>query len=337
MRSLLLAAGLALFGFSASAQDAGSLADIRTELGQLTSDLQSLRAELVASGPAGFQAAGGDSAIDRMNAMEARLAQLTGQTEQLQNRIDRVVRDGTTRIGDIEFRLCEMEEGCDLGSLTTPTLGDQNGGAALPPSNQSGMLTGGAATRPATPAAGAATKAEQADFDRAREVLGQGDFRLAADLFAAVAKTHAGGPLTAEALFLRGAALDSAGDLEGAGAAWLESFAANPNGPQAPDALLGLSRAEATTGDAKNGCPFLLEISVRFPDAPQASEAAKRLEAVGCEVFDPADIVIDDSMTDPAATGTDMQAEDMTDPEAAFDEADMLDFGDSVQDHPPVE
>ncbi|MFD2844558.1 hypothetical protein [Paracoccus cavernae] len=132
MRSLLLAAGLALFGFSASAQDAGSLADIRTELGQLTSDLQSLRAELVASGPAGFQAAGGDSAIDRMNAMEARLAQLTGQTEQLQNRIDRVVRDGTTRIGDIEFRLCEMEEGCDLGSLTTPTLGDQNGGAALP-------------------------------------------------------------------------------------------------------------------------------------------------------------------------------------------------------------
>ncbi|MFD2844559.1 ATP-binding protein [Paracoccus cavernae] len=165
-------------------------------------------------------------------------------------------------------------------------------------------------------------------------MLGQGDFRLAADLFAAVAKTHAGGPLTAEALFLRGAALDSAGDLEGAGAAWLESFAANPNGPQAPDALLGLSRAEATTGDAKNGCPFLLEISVRFPDAPQASEAAKRLEAVGCEVFDPADIVIDDSMTDPAATGTDMQAEDMTDPEAAFDEADMLDFGDSVQDHP---
>ncbi|MDN3712357.1 tetratricopeptide repeat protein [Paracoccus cavernae] len=333
MRSLLLAAGLALFGFSASAQDAGSLADIRTELGQLTSDLQSLRAELVASGPAGFQAAGGDSAIDRMNAMEARLAQLTGQTEQLQNRIDRVVRDGTTRIGDIEFRLCEMEEGCDLGSLTTPTLGDQNGGRRCP-LQPVGHVDRRGGHPPRHPAAGAATKAEQADFDRAREVLGQGDFRLAADLFAAVAKTHAGGPLTAEALFLRGAALDSAGDLEGAGAAWLESFAANPNGPQAPDALLGLSRAEATTGDAKNGCPFLLEISVRFPDAPQASEAAKRLEAVGCEVFDPADIVIDDSMTDPAATGTDMQAEDMTDPEAAFDEADMLDFGDPCKTTP---
>lgn len=300
MRGLFLAAGLAFLGLTmtvqhAPAQDSQSLADIRTELNQLTSDLQSLRGELVASGPAGFAAAGGDSAIDRMNAMESRLQQLTGQTEQLQNRIDRIVKDGTTRIGDIEFRLCEMEDGCDLGSLTTPTLGEQHGAANLPSSSQTGMLNGGGATRPsASSGAGAATKAEKADFDRAQEVLGQGDFRLAADLFAAVAKTHAGGPLTAEALFLRGAALDSANDLAGAGAAWLESFAANPNGPQAPDALLGLARAEAATGEPKNGCPFLLEITVRFPETPQANEAAKRLETTGCEVFDPADIIVDD-------------------------------------------
>ena len=325
MRGLLLAAGLAFLGLTASAQhapaqDAQSLAGIRTELNQLTSDLQSLRSELVASGPAGFAAAGGDSAIDRMNAMEARLAQLTGQTEQLQNRIDRIVKDGTTRIGDIEFRLCEMEEGCDLGSLTTPTLGEQHGAAALPPSSQSGLLNGGAASRPTTPSAGAVTKAEKADFDRAREVLGQGDFRLAADLFAAVAKTHAGGPLTAEALFLRGAALDSAGDLEGAGASWLESFAANPNGPQAADALLGLSRAEATTGDAKNGCPFLLEITVRFPEAPQAIEAAKRLETIGCEIFDPADIEDADIAN--------------SDPEALFDQNQMPDLPQSGATNP---
>ena len=200
IRALVLAAGLALgAAMPVAAQDAQTLADIRAELGQLSTDLQNLRAQLVASGPAGFAAAGGDSAIDRMNAMEARLAQLTGQTEKLQNQIDRVVRDGTTRIGDIEFRLCEMEEGCDLGSLTTPTLGEQGGSGALPSSDQQGAL------QSRTPSAGvAATAAEKADFDRAREVLGQGDFRRAAELFAAIAQTHAGGPLTAEALFLRG-------------------------------------------------------------------------------------------------------------------------------------
>lgn len=289
MRAILLAAGLTLAAFGAHAQDAGkkqTLADVRTELNQLTADLQSLRSELVAQGPAGFAQAGGDSAIDRMNTMEARLAELTGQTEQLQNRIDRVVKDGTTRIGDIEFRLCEMEEGCDIGSINTPTLGDQQGSAPLPPSNQQGNNTNGSgASRPAAPPAGAATKAEKADFDRAREVLGQGDFRRAADLFAAVAEAHAGGPLTAQALFLRGSALDSAGDLQGAGEAWLASFAADPNGPQAADALLGLSRAVAVSAP-QNSCPFLYEITTRFPDADQSTEARKRIAANGCDTFE---------------------------------------------------
>ncbi|SMO88805.1 tetratricopeptide repeat protein [Paracoccus laeviglucosivorans] len=302
LKGLILAAGVALGALPVAAQDGQSLADIRNELNQLSSDLQTLRSQLVASGPAGFAAAGGDSAIDRMNSMEARLAQLTGQTEQLQNRIDRIVKDGTTRIGDIEFRLCEMEEGCDLGSLTTPTLGEQNGASSpMPSSDQRGDLT-------KSPATGAATAAEKADFDRAREVLGQGDFRRAADLFAAVAETHAGGPLTAEALFLRGAALDSAGDLSAAGIAWLESFAANPNGPQAPDALLGLSRAMSAKGGPAQGCFYLQEILARFPDSPQAVEAEKRVTDAQCGAMDPE---VPEGM-DPA----------LTDPEAA---ADMLD------------
>ena len=75
IRALVLAAGLVLgAAMPVAAQDAQTLADIRAELGQLSTDLQNLRAQLVASGPAGFAAAGGDSAIDRMNAMEARLA-----------------------------------------------------------------------------------------------------------------------------------------------------------------------------------------------------------------------------------------------------------------------
>lgn len=298
MRRLLLAASLMLAAFPAVAQDrAATLADLRSELSQLSGDLQSLRSELVASGSMGYAAAGGVSAIDRMNAMESRLMQLTGQTEQLQNRIDRIVKDGTTRIGDIEFRLCEMEEGCDLGALTTPTLGETNnggGGSALPPSDQQGSLGTGAspaAPRTNTPSAGAATAAERADFDRAREVLGQGDFRRAADLFAAVAQTHAGGPLTAEALFLKGAALDSAGDLPAAGIAWLESFAAAPDGPQAPDALLGLSRAMSAAGEPRDGCFYLQEIMIRFAAAPQAVEAEKRAVASGCEdVTDSAEV-----------------------------------------------
>lgn len=279
--AFLLAAFLALPAtLPAAAQDAKTLADLRAELNQLSADLQGLRRELVASGPTGFAAAGGDSAIDRMNAMEARLTQLTGQTEELQNRINRVVRDGTNRIGDIEFRLCEMEEGCDLGALTTPDLGSQSGGSALPGNDQQG-----AATPPAHKVT-AATAEEKAEFDRAQEVLGQGDFRRAADLFASLAKAHTGGPLTAEALYLRGASLDAAGDAAPAAAAWLESFAADPKGKRAPESLLGLARVMGDLGHAEESCLFLAELTRRFPATPAASEANRRTQAAGCTPVD---------------------------------------------------
>ncbi|MFV0411214.1 MAG: hypothetical protein ACK5LJ_16395 [Paracoccus sp. (in: a-proteobacteria)] len=116
--------------------DAGTLADMQADLRAVSADLQALRAELLASGAAGFAAAGGDSAIDRMNRMESQIATLTDRTEQLANRIRRIVVDGTNRIGDLEFRLCELDPNCDLGALMTAELG--RSGAAPPPRRSGG-------------------------------------------------------------------------------------------------------------------------------------------------------------------------------------------------------
>lgn len=281
LRAVLAIAGLCLMTGAAPAQDSATLADLRQQLQQLKTEVQSLRSELVASGAAGFQAAGGDSAIDRMNAMEARLSQLTGKTEQLQNRIKRIVDDGTNRIADLEFRLCEMDETCDLGALmTVPQLGSLSDGT--------GVTIGGATPRPGAsveagePAAKQPTAAEQQDFDRAQEAMGQGDFDQAARLFGDLATTHAGGPLTAEALFLRGSALDSAGQPQVAAAAWLEAFAADPNGPRAGESLLGLARLVADQGDPVAACLYLAEIPVRFAGSDTASEAQRRMDELDC-------------------------------------------------------
>lgn len=263
---------------AAPAANPATLADLRDQLQQLTAELQSLRAELVASGAEGFQAAGGDSAIDRMNAMEQQLSRLTGQTEQLQNRIQRIVNDGTRRVSDIEFRLCEMDPNCDLGALmTTPELGSAGSGAI-------GPVIGNPVPGPQTAATaeGQPSPAEQQDFDRAQEVLGQGDFQQAAQLFAAIAETHAGGPLTSEALFLKGSALDSAGNADQAAAAWLESFAANPNGKRAGESLLGIARIIADKGDPLAACLYLSEIPVRFAGSDSATEAQRRMDELKC-------------------------------------------------------
>ena len=43
---------------------------------------------------------------------------------------DRVVADGTNRVGDLEYRVCEMEEGCDIATLgKTKPLGGEAGTA----------------------------------------------------------------------------------------------------------------------------------------------------------------------------------------------------------------
>lgn len=279
IRATALTLALAFASSAGTPPALAPLADMQADLRALSVEMQALRSELVASGQPGFQAAGGDSAIDRMNAIEAAIARLTGETELLANRLNRIAQDGARRIGDIEFRLCEMDENCDLGALMSqPDLGRLGGNNAS-----------GAAVAPATPAAsqdqGATTPTEQRAFDQARAALDRGQFQQAADGFAALARNHAGGPLTAQALYLQGLALDATGQQAAAASAWLESFAARPDGAHAADALLGLARlADAAGGEqAEVSCLYLAEITVRFARSAQAGAAAQRARQQGCD------------------------------------------------------
>ena len=114
---IMVALGLALGPVAAQAQEAQTLADVRQELTVLNVEVQKLRRELSTTGGASVTVGNG-SVLDRVNAMESELARLTSKTEELENRINRVVADGTNRIGDLEFRLVELEGG-DLGALGT--------------------------------------------------------------------------------------------------------------------------------------------------------------------------------------------------------------------------
>ncbi|RWR08070.1 tol-pal system protein YbgF [Sinirhodobacter populi] len=276
MKRVLLGAAMVLaLAAPAFAQDRKeSLADVRKELAQLSAQLQSLRSELVASGSQGMQAAGGASALQRMDTMEASISRLTSQTEALQNRVNRVVADGTNRIGDLEFRLCELEDGCDPGSIGNAPLG----GAA--PAADSASLTAPAPNSAAPK--GDLTVNEQSDFDRAKGVLGQGDFRGAADLFATFTQTYPGGPLTPDAGYLRGDALNRAGDVPGAARAWLDAFSADPEGRRAADNLLELGKALGALGQHNEACTSLGEVQARFPGSEAAGKVPAAKASLGC-------------------------------------------------------
>ncbi|MDO5642807.1 MAG: tol-pal system protein [Paracoccus sp. (in: a-proteobacteria)] len=266
--------------------DGASLADMQAALRAISADLQALRAELLASGAAGFAAAGGDGAIDRMNAMEAQIAHLTDRTELLANQIRRIVADGTNRIGDIEFRLCEMDPHCDLGALMTAELG-RFGTGALPggPAPGSAPPASDISAMPLPPLESTAapqappTEEEAREFALAQAAVAAGNWAQAIEELDHLASAHAGGPLTADVLYLRGTALLADAQPQAAAESWLMAFSAAPDGPRAPASLLALARSMAALGAAGDGCPYLAELTRRFPDAPETAEAAPALAA----------------------------------------------------------
>lgn len=253
----------------ALAQDAQTLADIRQELTILNVEMTRLRRELSTTGAAGGVALPA-SVLERVSTMESELSRVTSKTEELEFRINRIVDDGTRRIADLEFRLVELEGG-DISALgQTSTLGGNDQATApapapAPETNTSQLAIG-----------------EQDDFKRAQEALASGDFRAAADQFAAFNQAYPGSPLAAEAELRRGDALEGTGDTREAARAYLAGFGAAPTGPNAPETLFKLGKSLGALGQTDEACVTLSEVPVRFPGSAAASDAQGARSALGC-------------------------------------------------------
>lgn len=249
-----------------------TLADIRQELTVLHLDIQRLRRELSTTG-APSSGGGTGSVLERVAAMEGELQQLTAQTEQLDFKIQSIVGDGTNRIGDLEFRLVELEGG-DLSTLgETSTLGgdatsDERTTSAVDP----------AAVTPAEELA----VGEQADFAAAMKDLEGEKFQSAADKFAAFQVAYPGSPLAAEVDLGRGKALDGLGNTREAARAYLAGFTAAPTGARAPHALFELGAALGRLDQIDQACITLSEVAVRFPDSETVSSAQAERTKLSC-------------------------------------------------------
>ncbi|MFV0358692.1 tol-pal system protein YbgF [Tropicimonas sp.] len=270
-RTLLVLAGLVALAQPVAAQGGSeTLADIRQELTVLYVEVKKLTQELSTTGASGAQQLP-PSVIDRVNVIESELQRLTAQTEELQFRVDRIVKDGTNRIGDLEFRLCELEDACDVSKLgDTPTLG---GGVLPAPPATAASETGGGAQL---------AMGERADFDRAEAALSSGDTASAARLFATFAETYPAGPLTPRAHLLAGDAHSQLGETRSAATAYLNAFSAEPAGGTAPQALLKLGESLGTLGQTDEACVMLGEVGARFPGSAEVTSADAARSRLGC-------------------------------------------------------
>ncbi|MEK6217083.1 MAG: tol-pal system protein YbgF, partial [Boseongicola sp.] len=246
------------------------------ELTVLFVEMQKLKRELSTTGGVNANLAG-TNALERVNAMEAELTRLTAANEALTNRVDRVVADGTNRLGDLEFRLCELEANCDIATLgETTTLG----GGILQAVTQPGAPTTQSSDSPTDGVELAV--AERADFERAKAAFDQGNYEAAAEQFQSFTETYQGGPLTGLAHLLRGEALQSLGLTSSAARAFLESYSGTPNGPTSPTALLKLGLALNGLGQSSEACITLGEVTLRFPASDASIEAQAARANMGC-------------------------------------------------------
>lgn len=247
-----------------------TLADIRQELTILYVEIQKLKRELSTTGaPSG---ATGGSVLGRVDAIEAQVQALTSKTEQLEFRINRVVQDGTNRIGDLEFRLVELEGGdvSKLGQATT--LGGEDQATpvvATPPAdtgNDAQLAVG-----------------ERADFDAASAAMQAGDYAGAVAKYTAFLDAYPGSPLTAQAHLLRGKSLAQLGDVPGAARSYLNAFSSDPQGADAPEALYLLGQALGDLGQTQEACVTLGEVGVRFPGAAAVEPAKVAMQKLACQ------------------------------------------------------
>lgn len=257
--------------FAAAAQQQETLADIRAQLSSLYIDVQNLRSEMSASGALTGGVSGG-STLDRLNTIEAELQRLTSKSEELEFRINRITEDGTRRIADLEFRLCELEESCDIANLGLgTTLGGVDSAASVPtPQSQSEPMPELAV-------------GESSDFALAETALADGNFQSAVDQLASFVDKYPGGPLNARAHYLRGEALESLGDMTNAARAYLDSFSVDQSGATAPDALFKLGYSLGAIGQVQDACITLAEVNARFGGTDAGADALAAMQSLSCQ------------------------------------------------------
>lgn len=272
--AILLAAALAAAATApAAARDAGTLADMRREMAVLSVELFKLRQEMSTTGVGAALSISGDL-LQRIDQIEAELSRLTSSAEEMSFRIDNIVSDGTNRLGDMEFRLCELDPDCDIATLPRTSV---LGGGEPPGVPFALAPTGGARSDIPELAIG-----ESRDYEQAKAALEEGDPGRAALILEDFESKYPGSPLLSETFYLRGEAHALRFDWKNAARAYLDAFSGAPEGPFAADSLIKLGGALAELGQTDEACVMLSEVELRFPEHPARDGVAATMRRLNC-------------------------------------------------------
>ena len=241
---------------------ADTVADLRAELTALSGVVADLAREL-SSGSAEPQPDFDGALIDRVEHIREELARLTGRAEELEFRIRRTIDEASNRLGDLEFRMTELEGG-DTSAL--PPTRPLDGGGQPSVNDDAPQLAAG----------------EQSAFDSAQALAEEGNHEAAADALKQFLEFYPGSPLRADASILLGEMHRARGAETDAARVYLNLYLADPDGDDAPRALLALGESLGRLEQREEACIMLDELLDRFATSPQAAEASEARARLSC-------------------------------------------------------
>ena len=206
------------------------LSTVQSELNNLSEQISEIRLELAENKASivkeaieasenivasGIKKSAG-SVLYRLDAIEEEMRNLTGIIEELQFYTKNIALDATNRIGDLEFRITELEGG-DVSLLGNSRVI----GGSIKTSNTNAELA----------------ITEKSNYDTALKLLNENDYELALLEFDKLINAFPNSPLTVAAHYSKGNAFIGLAMWDQGINSYLKSFSFEPNGKYAQKAL----------------------------------------------------------------------------------------------------
>jgi len=245
-----------------------TLSDIRAELPTLFGEIKSLELELRTSKIENLIIKG--EHLDRINSIEKELISIISQVENLQYRIERIVRDGTNHISDIRFRLCDIEFDCNIENFSQGnTLGKPE--VRLKETSINPEIFKG------VPAL------ERNELYLIETLLRAGNSTGVVEQLEVFLDTYTNGKIRMEIMFLLGKALMVKEQWSKAAKTYLDIYSSFSKVPRTGEALYFLSVSFVELNQFERACLMLTELRIEYPDSDFADDASQKAMELNCQ------------------------------------------------------
>lgn len=214
---------------------------------------------LTPSGPPAAASVGGGELtaqlVARVNALEEQMRSLQGRIDELGNRVQNQGQDLPKQIGDLNFRLQQLESGQGRSGGSPPPV--PGGGVAPAASN--------AAAPPAAVSGTPPPRRPELALQEGNAALGRRDYATAEATAREVLQNNRTSPRAYDAQFLLAESLAGRQNWAQAAIAYDDTYSRSRTGSRAQDSLVGLANSLIGLGDKRAGCAALVKLRTEFP------------------------------------------------------------------------